>query len=188
MKKITFISLLLLTLAFNVIAQQTTVTEKYGKTINAGVGLGYFGYVGYNIPVFHINYEFELDENLTIAPFVTLYTYHNNYYYWGDNYHTYRNYSYTETVIPIGAKVTYYFDELFKAKSKWDFYLAGSLGFIIRKTVWETDYYGRKVVNPGTGPLYIDFHAGSEYHLSKKTGLFLDLSTGFSTFGVAFHL
>jgi hypothetical protein len=30
-------------------------------------------------------------------------------------------------------------------------------------------------------------HVGAEYHLSRKVGLFLDLSTGVSTLGLAFH-
>jgi hypothetical protein len=91
-------------------------------------------------------------------------------------------------VIPIGVKGTYYFDRLLGAGSRWDFYLAGSLGFAIRSTVWENGYGGETVVSRGSSGLYLDAHIGAEYHASQKVGLFLDLSTGLSTFGIAVHL
>jgi hypothetical protein len=168
-------------------AQESQVSEKYGNTLNAGFGMGYFGYVGYNTPVFHLNYEIQIQKNLTIAPFISFYRYHRSYY-WGNNNYPYKYYNYDETVIPIGAKVTYYFDELLHASSKWDFYLAGSLGYTIRRTVWESDYYGETRVRPGTGYLYIDLHIGTEYHFNNKLGMFADLSSGMSTLGLAFHL
>jgi hypothetical protein len=34
------------------------------------------------------------------------------------------NYYYHETIIPIGVKGTYYFDQIFNANSDWDFYMA----------------------------------------------------------------
>ena len=98
------------------------------------------------------------------------------------------HYSYRQTVVLIGVKGTYYFDELLKARSKWDFYLAASLGFKIRKTTWDSEYHGNTTTTDEISPLYMDFHIGSEYHLNDKTGLFLDLSTGVSTFGLAVHL
>ncbi len=195
MKKIVItLSLLTLILSLEVSAQKTVSnetkntisTEKYGNALNAGVGIGYYGYVGYNIPVIHADYEIELDRNLTIAPSITFYNYERNYY-WGDRNNSYRNYYYRETVIPIGAKITYYFDQLLKVSPKWDFYAAGSLGFIYRRTTWDYGYYGETNIQPGTGYLYIDFHIGTEYHLNNRVGLQLDLSTGVSTFGLAFH-
>lgn len=167
-------------------AQEKIASEKFGKTLNLGLGLGYYGYVGHAMPVVHANFELDIARNLTIAPFITVYTYRQNYY-WGDQNNKYRNYYYRETVIPIGGKVSYYFDQLFKAGSKWDFYLAGSLGFAIRTTTWESGYYGETTIRQRSSPLYIDAHIGSEYHMNEKTGLFLDLSSGVSTFGLAIH-
>jgi hypothetical protein len=161
--------------------------EKFGNTLNLGAGLGYYGYVGHPMPVLHANYELGVARNFTIAPFVTFYSY-KNYYYWGDPGYPYRDYYYRQTVIPVGAKGTYYFDELLKANSKWDFYLGASLGFAIRKTTWEKGYYGKTTVEHGASGLYLDAHIGSEYHLSNRVGLFLDLSSGISTFGLALHL
>jgi hypothetical protein len=196
MKKSIITSLFFLTiLSFNLSAQEktssnvqaTTSAEKYGKTLNIGIGLGYYGYMGGSSPAFHADFEFDVAKNFTLAPFITYYSY-QNHYYWGDPYYSYRNYSYRQTVIPIGVKGSYYFDQLLNAGSKWDFYLAGSLGFAIRSTKWESGYYGQTTVNQGASALYIDLHVGTEYHMNKKTGLFLDLSSGISTFGLAVHL
>lgn len=186
--------LLLLILSLKINAQQTNgnannngaLSEKYGNTLNVGLGVGYYGYIGYSIPVIHANYEFDVAKNLTLAPFITYYSY-QKHYYWGNKNYPYRNYSYRTTVIPIGVKATYYFDQLLKANSKWDFYLAGSLGFAYRETTWENDYYGETYVEHGSSGLYLDGHIGTEYHCNKKLGIFLDLSTGISTFGLAVH-
>ena len=189
MKTITFISIfLLLITGSNISAQEAISSEKFGHTLNLGVGIGYYGYVGHSLPVLHADYEFQAANNFTLAPFITIYSY-QDYYYWGDNNYPYKNYSYRETAIPLGLKAAYYFDDLLKASPKWDFYLAASLGFVVRTTVWESGYYGEtSVISNGTSGLYLDGHIGAEYHLSSKTGLYLDLSTGASTFGLAIHL
>ncbi len=168
-------------------AQETVSEEGYGGALNLGAGIGYYGYVGHSMPVVHADFEITAAHNFTLAPFVTVYSY-QNYYYWGNPNYPYKNYSYRQTVIPIGVKGSYYFDELLNAGPKWDFYLAGSLGFAIRKTTWENGYYGETTVQHGSSGLYFDGHIGTELHLSNKLGLFLDLSSGISTFGLALHL
>jgi hypothetical protein len=173
---------LLLTAGINLSAQDTKYTErhnyseKHGNTLNLGLGVGgysgYYGYVGHSLPVFNINYEFGVANNFTLAPFATFYTYHDNYY--------------RETVIPLGVKGSYYFDEILGASSEWDFYLAGSLGFSVVNSAWDDGYYRDNNYHT-VNPLFLDLHVGAEYHLSRKVGLFLDLSTGVSTLGLAFH-
>lgn len=189
MKKI-FLLLLILTGSLNAkesMAQTETSGEKYGKTLNVGVGVGYYGYVGYSMPIIHLDYELDVAKNFTLAPFVTAYQY-KKYQYWGNGSNPSRDYYYRVTVIPVGLKGTYYFDQLLAANSKWDFYLAASLGFAYRKTVWENGYNGDYKVERGSSGLYWDGHIGVEYHLNAKAGLFLDLSSGISTFGLAIHL
>src|SRR3954462_702269 len=116
MKKIIIASILfLMALNFNVRAQETASPEKYGNTLNLGIGLGYYGYVGHSMPVLHADFEFDVARNFTLAPFLNYFSY-TNYNYWGDPHNTYRNYSYTETVIPVGVKGSYYFDELLGAR------------------------------------------------------------------------
>ncbi|MGV3503716.1 MAG: hypothetical protein ACO1O1_08400 [Adhaeribacter sp.] len=175
MKKfITF--MLLLTLAhFSSQAQST-----YGKTLNVGVGIGYYGYLNHSLPVLHFNYELDAAKNFTLAPFISIYSYRHGY----NRKRGY--YDYRETVVPIGVKGTYYFDSILKANPKWDFYLAGSLGFAIRSVRWHDDYPGDHYYR-ASSPLYLDLHLGTEYHLNSNIGLFLDLSTGVSTFGLSFH-
>src|SRR4051812_23236376 len=96
-KKIILSLLLILTVfQFKGFAQ-----EQYGKTLNLGLGIGYYGYVGRSLPVFHANYELNVAKDFTLAPFVTFYSFSNDYY-WGNKNYPYRYYTYRETVIPIG--------------------------------------------------------------------------------------
>jgi hypothetical protein len=168
------------------IAQTAHNNERYGNTLNLGVGLGYYSYVGSTTPVLHADYEFPVVRSFTLAPFINYFSY-SNYYYWGNPSNPYRDYSYRETVIPLGVKGTYYFDKLLGLNKKWDIYAAGSVGFVYRKTTWENGYYGQTTIRRGTGALYLDLHLGAEYHVSRKAGIFLDLSTGVSTLGLAIH-
>lgn len=178
MKKITFtFALILMFAGTSLLAQNNNYPEKYGRTLNLGVGIGgysgYYGYIGRSLPVVHLNYEFDVARSLTLAPFITFYSYR------GDHYR--------ETVIPIGLKGTFYFDQLLKANSKWDFYLAGSLGFAVVNSRWDNDYNGNRDDWHNPGALFLDVHIGAEYHISSELGLFLDLSNGVSTFGIAIH-
>jgi hypothetical protein len=187
MKKIIIASLLLITaLSFTASAQEKFSGEQYGKTLNLGLGIGYYGYLGGSTPVFHLNYEFDVAKDFTIAPFITFYSFHRDYY-WGNKNFPYRYYTYRETVIPIGAKGTYYFDNILGANSKWDFYLAASLGFAIVNSSWDNGYDGDQNIYHRPSSLYLDLHIGTEYHFNSHLGMFLDLSTGVSTIGLAIH-
>ena len=162
----------------NLFAQNKTYSENHGGALNLGLGIGgysgYYGYVGHSMPVFHINYEFDVARNFTLAPFATIYSYRNI------------SEHYRETVIPVGVKGSLYLDQLLHANSNWDFYVAGSLGFSIVKSTWDDGYY-RDSYYETVNPLFVDFHLGTEYHLSNRLGIFLDLSTGVSTVGLALH-
>lgn len=169
---------LLMIVGTNLSAQNKTYSENHGGALNLGLGIGgysgYYGYIGHTLPVFNINYEFDVANNFTLAPFVSFYSYRNDQYY------------YNETVIPIGVKGTYYFDQILNANSNWDFYLAGSLGFSLVNSRWDSGYSQGDYYHE-VNPLFLDLHIGTEYHLSNKVGLFLDLSTGVSTIGLAIH-
>ena len=189
--KTTFLSTLLVAIlsvtGVNAQNSEQSGSESYGNTLNIGAGIGYYGYIGYTLPVVHANYEFNVARNFTLAPFITVYSYHSKYY-WGNPNYPYKDYSYRTTVIPIGVKGSYYFDQFLHAAPRWDFYLAASLGFAIRKTVWEDGYYGDTHIEHSSSGLYLDGHIGTEFHCTDNLGLFLDLSSGISTVGLAFHL
>jgi hypothetical protein len=190
MKKIITITLTLLLTSmvyFEGIAQSAST---YGNTLNLGLGVGgyggYYKYAGRSLPVLHVNYEFDVAKDFTLAPFLSLYTYSNEYY-WGNNNNPDRYYTYRETVIPIGVKGTYYFDDILNTNSKWDFYLAGSLGFALVRARWDEGYGGdSKYFNKGNG-VFLDLHIGTEYHFNSRIGGFLDLSSGISTIGISVH-
>lgn len=186
MKKIC-ISLLIALLAFGttVTAQKQGYAEKHGKTLNLGLGVGgyagYYHYIGHSLPVFHVNYEFDVAKNFTLAPFISFSMYRNGYYWQNDNYY------YHATIVPVGVKGTYYFDQLLHADSHWDFYGAGSLGFVIVRTYWDYGYNGDLNYYSSGSPLFLDLHIGAEYHFNSHVGGFLDLSTGVSTIGLSFR-
>ncbi|MGK7390133.1 MAG: hypothetical protein ACNS60_07270 [Candidatus Cyclobacteriaceae bacterium M2_1C_046] len=169
-------------LSFLVLAPlNVSAQEKYGRTLNIALGIGgHTGYTGYadrTIPVVNINYEFDVAQNFTLAPFISFYTYSARH----------DNYTYRENVVPIGIKGTYYFDELLNAGSDWDFYGAGSVGFVFVDSRWDSGYDGdRYYFNKGNS-LLLDIHIGAEYHINSKFGVFLDLSSGTSTIGIAIH-
>ena len=178
MKAITLtVALVLMTLGTTLSAQRHSSYDTYGNTLNIGLGIGgysgYYGYIGHTLPVFNVNYEFGVARNFTLAPFVTLYSYSEPYY---------RAY-----VTPIGVKGTLYLDQLLHAGSRWNFYVAGSLGVALETTVWDDNYYGDRTYYHSVDPLYLDLHLGTEYRLSRNIGAFLDLSTGVSTIGIAIH-
>lgn len=158
-------------------------SENFGHTLNIGLGAAYFGYVGYTVPFLNLNYELNVARNFTLAPSIGFASYRSYDYYYYAGY----RYYYHETVMPIGIKGTYYFDRILNAGPNWDFYLAATLGFNIHRVVWDDGYYGDKGVARDSSPLYLDAHIGTEYHVSRGCGIFLDISTGVSTIGLAVH-
>ncbi|MHA6247593.1 hypothetical protein ACXYMU_06625 [Pontibacter sp. CAU 1760] len=184
MKRLFTITLAILCISFfqfNAVAQ-----EKHGSTLNLGVGIGgyggYYKYANSTLPVINVNYEFDVAKDFTLAPFVSFSTYSKDYYKDKNTYYTYR-----ETIIPMGVKGTYYFDRILQANSKWDFYMAGSLGFALINSRWDDRYDGDRNFYRRGNPLFLDLHIGTEYHFNNKVGAFLDLSTGVSTIGLAIH-
>jgi len=170
-----------------IVQHKVSGQEQFAKTFNLGIGVGghsgYSSYAAQSLPVLNISYELGVVRNFTLAPFLSLYTYRDKYYWSNTN----TNYSYRETVIPVGVKGTYYFDELLEAHSDWDFYAAGSLGFAIVNARWEEGYEGDKNFYHRGSSLFLDIHLGAEYHINNKVGVYLDLSSGISTIGLAFH-
>jgi hypothetical protein len=161
--------------------------EQHGRILNLGAGFVYYSNVGRPVPMFMLNYEFDVVKNFTLAPFIGFYTYTNNYY-WGNKNYPDRYYPYRVTVVPLGVKGAYYFDDLLHANQKWDFYAAASIGFAFRSITWDSDYYGDQNAVQEASPLYAALHIGARYHINQNIGAFLDFSTGFSTIGLSFKI
>ena len=157
--------------------------EYFGNTLNIGVGPGYFGATLMRSPYFTFNYEVDVLRNFTLAPFVGFSTYRSNPQVWGPRYYDYRG-----TIMPLGVKASYYFDEVIELPERWDLYAAGSLGYTIISKRWEDGYGGSVGTLPGIRPLFLDIHIGAEYQVTDATGIFLDLSTGTSVVGVGLHM
>lgn len=184
-KSIILTGLLLMLFHFNGYSQ-----EHFGKTLNLGIGVtgysGFYKYAGRSIPVFNINYEFDVANNFTLAPFASIYTFKDDHY-WGNNNNPDRYYRYREVVVPIGLKGYYYFDELFNLRSDWDIYAGASLGVAIVSSSWEAGYLGDKNYYHRNNPVFLDIHIGASYHFNEHIGTYLDLSTGVSTIGIQIH-
>lgn len=161
---------LLLALGLGLSAQ---AQEKYGNTLNVGLGIGgyagYYSYTGRTLPVLHLDYEFDAAKNFTLAPFVSIHSFSRDHY-WGNGNKPYQYYRYHQTVVPIGVKGLYYFDSFVKAHPKWDFYVAGSLGFVLVSQRWDAGYGGDRNIYRAP-PLFLDVHLGAEYHLTDRVGL-----------------
>ena len=177
----------LLTIVGSSFAQQKqpvkeTRYEDFGNTLNLGVGLVYSNVIAGSAPIFMVNYEFNVARDFTLAPFIGIATYTsaNNFEYANEHYY------YRETIIPIGVKGTYYFNRLLHLNPKWDIYAAASVGYLYDNISWENGYGGSEHISD-PNHLFLDLHAGAEYHISRRIGIFLDLSTGISTIGLAIH-
>lgn len=167
---------------------QTAVTtnepnfEHFGHTLNIGLGPGYFGASLMRSPYFTVNYEVEVLRNFTLAPFVGFATYRSNEILYGARYYSYRG-----TIMPLGVKAIYYFDEVIELPWRWDLYAGASLGYTIASKRWEPGYTGVSGSLPGISSVFAAIHVGAEYHVSDVTGIFLDLSNNVTTAGVGIH-
>lgn len=161
--------------------------DRYGNTLNGGIGLVHFGYIGRTLPALHLNYEFDVARNFTLAPFIS-YSGFKDFRYGGYPDLPYRDYYYKYTVVPVGIKGTYYFDELLNVGPRWDIYAGVSAGMNFQKKVRDAGYYGPRTVELDVNGMSLDLHLGAEYHINERIGVFADMSSGISTMGLAAHM
>ena len=166
--------------------QPSVYHEQFGNTLNLGIGMGYFSYIGYAVTAFHADYELSVSRNFTLAPFIDMYTV-SDQVYWGDPHNSFRYYHYREMAFPIGVKGTYYLDRFLNLNRNWDLYLGASLGVTFRTFSWQDGDNAQSSINEGSGPLFLELHAGGEYHATRRLGIFVDLSTRISTIGLSIH-
>lgn len=191
MTKLTAILLFLLgIISLDNKAQQPTASEKYGKTLSLGLGIGgysgFYRYANHPITVLHLNYNLDVVQNFTAGVFANFSTYTKTYY-WGDQNNSFQYYHYRETIIPLGIKAVYYFDQILRANPKWDFYLGGSCGYVLSNSNWDNGYAGDKNHFHSAAPIFLAFDIGSVYHINEELGIFLNVSNTVSTLGITIH-
>ncbi|WP_266206140.1 hypothetical protein [Pontibacter kalidii] len=78
MKRLFTIALTILFISFSQF--DAFAQEKHGSTLNIGVGIGgyggYYQYANRSLPVFNINYEFDVAKSFTLAPFISFSTFY----------------------------------------------------------------------------------------------------------------
>lgn len=138
---------------------QNEPAEKFGKVLNLGLNLPNGKYL--LMPT--INYEFDIARNVTLAPVVEGYAVRDNVF-GSDNE--------SGAAFVFAAKGCYYFDQLFHAGPKWDFYAGVSAGFAYESITDKEDNTTEKSikrVNPKA-------HVGAQLNIKSNMGLFLDVS------------
>lgn len=111
-----------------------------------------------------INYEFDIAKNITLAPVVEMYAVRDNIVSNSDNE--------SGAALVFAAKGCYYFDQLFHAGPKWDFYAGVSAGIAYERITDNEDKTTEtslKRVNPKA-------HIGAQLNIKPNMGLFLDVS------------
>ena len=147
------------------------VYQKGDKLLNAGIGLGTYGYGGLG---FGGSLEFGVTDAISVGPLV-------GYSSTSEGYLGLGNYKFS--TLTIGARGSYHLSDLLKINSdKIDLYAGLGLGY----HNFHSNYSGYSG-SYGSGITFLA-HLGGRYYLSDNIGIFAELGSGFSTLhaGVAF--
>lgn len=154
-----YLVILLTVLIASANAQNEPEPEKFGKVLNLGLNLPNGKYL--LMPT--INYEFDIAKNITLAPVVEVYSVRDRLFHSENE---------SGAAFVFAAKGCYYFDQLFHAGPKWDFYAGVSAGFAYESVTDKEDNSTEqsiKRVNPKA-------HVGAQLNIKPNMGLFLDIS------------
>jgi hypothetical protein len=141
--------------------------EKGDKLLNAGIGLGTYGYGGLG---FGGSLEFGITDDISAGALVG---------YSGTNYFGSRF-----SVLTIGGRGSYHFNKLLNlGDEKIDLY--AGLGLAYRNITWN--YSGLGSDSYGSGILLLA-HLGGRYYFKENIGVFAEVGSGFGTLqaGLAF--
>lgn len=139
--------------------QTATAQELHGSALNLGVGIG-----ARQAAVYHINFEFDVVPSVTIAPSASFYGY--------------------TKFVPIGLKASYYFDQVLNLLPEWDLYVAGTAAMGIVSDDWNNQTYRDMYRFRGANNLFFDVHIGTEYQVTPRAGMFIDLASNAATIGI----
>lgn len=173
MKKIFFTSLLALTaiVCFETGASAQSY-QKGDKLLNLGLGLGTYGAGGVGLGG---SFEFGIHDAISVGV-IGGYSGRSNYLNSGGRW----------SVLTIGARGSYHFNELLKLDDdKIDLYAGLGLGY--RNISWSYSGFGGYNDSWGSGIMFIG-HIGGKYYFKPNLGVFAELGSGFGTLqaGVSF--
>ncbi len=157
------VCLLLVGISFHSKAQSVKGTNY----VNAGIGLGTFGFSGTGGLPIAISLEHGFSDKISAGPCYEMVhtTFETN---WKYNYYVF------------GLRGSYHFNEALKITNpNVDLYGGVTLfyrGYSIKYTGPQTDYLG----SASTGGISFAFHAGAHYYFSQSVGGFAELGYGIS--------
>jgi hypothetical protein len=166
MKKITYLSLIILSLSGSVFSQ---TFKKGQKVANLGVGLGW----GYGLGAL-ASAEIGIADDISLGGFAGISR---------DSYGAF-GYSYSANYVPVGLRGSYHLGTVLENVGvkidKTDIYLGASGGVFLR--FYSNTYTG---TNGGVGPLIGGF-GGIRYQLKPSLNVYAEAGTPYSTVGVSF--
>lgn len=142
--------------------------------LNAGIGVGTFGFSGSGIPI-TASLEHGFTDKISagvVAGYVRT-TVNPDYHY---SYHL------------LGVRGSYHFNELLNVPGeKWDIYGGAALFYRGYKATYK-HFYGTEDYHASGGGLDVALHAGARYMFSGNTGAYAELGYGISPLqlGVSF--
>jgi hypothetical protein len=130
--------------------------EKGDKLLNAGIGVGGYGYYGSAFAV-GASFEYGVHDFISVGAQADI------------NFYSYRGLGYREgyTSLPIAARGSYHYGKHFLTVNELDLYAGPTLGINIDGSRYYTG-----------SPIVIGAFAGARYYFQPAMGVFAELSAG----------
>lgn len=130
--------------------------EKGDKLLNAGIGVGGYGFYGGGFAV-GASFEYGVHDFISVGAQADI------------NFYTYRGFGFREsyTSVPIAARGSYHYGKHFLTINELDLYAGPTLGFNIDGNSYYTN-----------SPIVIGAIAGARYYFKPAMGVFAELSAG----------
>jgi hypothetical protein len=149
------------------ISTQAQVYENGKNYLNAGIGVGTF-YRG--LPI-GFSYERGITDQISVGGFLD----------YSSAKYGYTGYDGRLTILFIGARASYHFNEVLDIKNdKVDLYGGIALGFRSVKWKYENDAYNGLYADPYSNGVLLGIHAGARYMFASNVGGFAELGYGVS--------
>jgi hypothetical protein len=131
--------------------------EKGDKLLNAGIGVGGYGFYGSGFAV-GASFEYAVHDFISVGGQADI-----NFYSYGYGFGPKASY----TSLPIAARGSYHYGKHFLTVNELDLYAGPTLGFNIDGNSYYTN-----------SPIVIGAFAGARYYFKPAMGVFAELSAG----------